>query len=236
MRRLKHKIIFVAIIAIPQIFPCMAQALTNHGAVAEYEHLMINALNRLPTVPVHTTLIITNSLGNSTVRGTVDIDPIDRKMESDFVASGPYQPTMTIKNIEIDGTGYSYLNGKLMETRPYPFRIPTKGDILASYIQDVREIKSVTFDGKELKGLYGVVEKNGVEKFESTVSGLSVGQILQRGGPIIQRMVFRIYFNPTTDHIHIIKLVEDCVQSGHAYQVNETEKIYYGKALHIAAP
>lgn len=81
----------------------------------EYEKLVSGSMNALCNVPIKENILIQDSQGSSTTKGVVETDPIDKKITSIFTISGEYQPTITIKNVIIGDTEYSYMNGNLIK-------------------------------------------------------------------------------------------------------------------------
>jgi hypothetical protein len=168
--------------------------------------------------------LIQESQGSSTTKGVVETDPVDKKSTGIFTISGKYQPTITIINITVGDTEYSYMNGNLIKKMAVSISHPMKNSKnFFSYMTNIRGIRGISFHGHELSGLSGAVTGRNFSAFDSKVSGVPVSQLSE---PVKSADV-KIYFNPVNGRVHQINMVDNCYQAGVSYKIYETEKIAY---------
>lgn len=190
----------------------------------EYEKLVSGSMNALSNVPIKENILIQDSQGSSNTKGVVETDPIDKKITSIFTISGEYQPTITIKNVIIGDTEYSYMNGNLIKKWQHLSSPSTrKSENYFSFMTNIHEIRGISDRGQELSGLSGVVTGRNFSAFDSEVSGIPISQVSE---PVKSANV-RIYFNPENGRVYQINMVDNCYQAGVFYKVYETEKIAY---------
>ncbi len=217
-----YKSIFIPLVPMATlIMSASAYAITP---LQEYEGLISDSMNTLSNVPIKESFLIQDSQGSSTTQGVVETDPVDKKSTGIFTISGKYQPTITIKNITVGDTEYSYMNGNLIKKMAVPIsHHTTNSENFFSYMTNIRGIRGINFHGHVLSGLSGVVAGRNFSAFNSKVSGVPTSQV---SDPVKSADV-RIYFNPANGRVHQINMVDNCYQAGVSYKVYQTEKIAY---------
>ena len=217
-----YKSIFIPLM--PMVSLIMSAAAYGVTPLQEYEVLISDSINTLSNVPIKASFLIQDSQGSSTTQGVVETDPVDKKSTGIFTISGKYQPTITIKNITVGDTEYSYMNGNLIKKMAVPISHPMKkSENYFSYMTNIRGISGINFHGHELSGLSGVVTGKNFSMFDSKISGVPISQ----GSEPVKSANVRIYFNPDNGRVHQINMVDNCYQAGVSYKVYETEKIAY---------
>jgi len=222
--RFNYKV-FVLFIASTVIFaaPTSTYAVTS---LQEYEGLISRSMTNLSNVPEKATFVITSSQGDSVTRGSVLTDPIDRKSTGVFTVTVPGIPPVTIKNVQMGRTDYSYMNGRLAEKLRSPIAEPMgKSENFFTYMSGVRQISGISYHRETLEGLSGVVDRQNYSIFQSDVSGVSLPQVEARTP--VKKADVKIYFNPENGRVHEINIIQYCYQDGVSYTVNETETIKY---------
>ena len=217
-----YKSIFIPLV--PMVALIMSATAYGATPLQEYERLVSDSMNALSNVPIKASFLIQDSQGSSTTQGVVETEPVDKKSTGIFTISGKYQPTITIKNVIIGGTEYSYMNGNLVKKMAVPISPPIKrSENFFSYMTNIHGIRGISVRGKESSGLSGVVTGKNFSAFDSKVSGVPISQVSE---PVKSADV-RIYFNPDNGRVYQINMVDNCHQAGVFYKVYETEKIAY---------